>query len=147
KRHAGAALPQAERPPQFLWEETEAVMLGSAAQEYATGALVTRLLAADKADALGVEGLGALDIVDEQADRADLGDLERPRQHHAFDIVIGGQTVLRAMAREDGDALCFCLGHFCGLGHLRQWRLFLKAAVIEVARLAQPVPANLLDAV
>src|SRR6516225_4283916 len=72
ERHAGGALVQAQPAPQLLWKEPEAVVLGAAAQKYAARAPIIRLLAADKADALGVEGLGALDIVDEETDRTDL---------------------------------------------------------------------------
>ena len=87
-----------KRAPQLLREEAEAVVLGAAAQEYAASAAIDRLLAADKAEALGVEGFGAVDIVDEQADRADLGDLERPRQQHAFDVIGCGQGLFRPVA-------------------------------------------------
>ena len=63
-------------------------MLCAAAQKDAVGAAINGLLAADKANALGVEGFGALDIVDKQTDRSDLGDLEWARQHHTPDIII-----------------------------------------------------------
>src|SRR3984893_15940874 len=84
ERHAGAALSQAQRPPQFLREEPQTVVLGAAAQEQAAGTAIGRLLATHKADTLGVEGFGALDIVDKQAERTDLGDLKRPRQQYAL---------------------------------------------------------------
>ena len=51
------------------------------------------------------------------------------------------------MAREHVDALLDRFGQLGRFGHLRQWRLLVEAAVIHVARLAQPVPADLLDAV
>src|SRR6516162_1631666 len=80
ERHAGRALAEPQGPPQFLRKQPQAVVLGAAAQERAAGSAVDRLLAADKAEALAVERLGAVDVVDEQAHRTDLGDLERPRQ-------------------------------------------------------------------
>src|ERR1700730_6948642 len=64
KRHAGGAVAETEPTPQFLREEAEAVVLGATAQKDAAGAAVARLLAAHKADALGVERFGALDVVD-----------------------------------------------------------------------------------
>ena len=122
-------------------------MLGAAAQEDGARAAVHRLLAADKAEALRIERLGALDIVDEEADRADLGDLERARQQHALDIVGRGQIAVGLVAGQQFDALCGGFFQLGGLGHLRQLGLFLEAAVIHVARLRPLVPADLLDAV
>ena len=51
------------------------------------------------------------------------------------------------MPREHVDALLDRFGQLGRFGHLRQGRLLVEAAVIHVARLAQPVPADLLDAV
>ena len=121
------------------------MVLGAASQKHASGAAIAGLLAADKTEALAIEGFGALDIVDEQADRTDLGDLERARQQHPFHIVGRGQSLFGLVARQHFDALAICLSQLRGLGHLRQWRLFVKAAIIHLARLAQPVPADLLD--
>src|SRR5207247_1641437 len=108
-----------------LREEPQTVVLGAAAQKDAAGAAIGRLIAAHKADALGVERFGTLDIVDKETDRADLSDLERPRQHYALDVVIRREGVLRAVAREDRDPLSLGLGHLRRLGHLRQRRLLL----------------------
>ena len=62
------------------------MVLGAAAQKRAAGAAIDRLLAAHETETLGVETLGAVDVVDKQPDRADFGDFERPRQQHPFDI-------------------------------------------------------------
>ena len=46
---------EAERLAQFLGEEAERVVLGAAAQEHAARAAIDRLLAARKAEPLGIE--------------------------------------------------------------------------------------------
>ena len=135
ERHAGRVRAEAQCAAQFLWEQPDAVVLGAAAHEDAARAAIPHLLAADKAEPLAIKRLGALDIVDEQAQWADLGDLERPRQQHPFDVIDRGQRPLRAMTREHVDALVLRVEQFGGLGHLRQRRLFVEAAIIHVARL------------
>src|SRR6266545_2756404 len=122
-------------------------MLAAAAQEDTAGTAIFRLLALREAEPLGIEGLGAVDIVNEQRYRADLGDLERPGQEHALDVEGLSRRRLRVVAREDVDPLLLRVYEFGRLRHLRQGRLLLEAAVIQFARLRPLVPADLLDTV
>jgi hypothetical protein len=73
-------------------------VLGATTQEGAAGAAINRLLTAHKAEAFSVEFLGAIDVFDKKADRANLGDLEWARQQNSFDIVGRGKALLRAVA-------------------------------------------------
>src|SRR5204863_7103424 len=83
--HAARVLAEPEPPAQLLREQADAVVLGPAAQEDAARALIRRVLALREPEPLDVERLGAVHVVDEEADRTDLGDLERPREEHALD--------------------------------------------------------------
>src|ERR1700736_782909 len=122
-------------------------VLGAAAQKHAAGTAIDGLLAAHEAKTLGIEIFSAFDVSDKQAYRADLGDLEGARQQDPIYIVFSSQVVAWAMPRVHLDFPVDGLGQLGGFRHLRQWGLLVEAAVIHVARLAQPVPADLLDAV
>ena len=148
ERQAGRMRAEAKNAAQFLRVQREAVVLGAGAQEDAARAAINALLAFRQPEMARVEGLGAIDILDEQPHRADLGDLERPRQQHAVDIIgLAAVRQGRAMAGENVDAFSMRLGDLGGLRHLRQFRLLAEPAIIHVARLRLLVPADLLDAV
>src|ERR1700730_15585778 len=77
ERHARRTLAETQCAPQLLGEEPDAVVFGTAAKIYTAQSAISRLLGSDKAEALGIEVLGALNVVDAKTDRADLGDRER----------------------------------------------------------------------
>src|SRR5256885_5492125 len=87
ERHARRVLGQAERPAELPGEETNAVMLGTTAQEHAARAAIYDLFALHEAQMLAVERLGPFHVGDEQAHRADPRDLERSRQQVFFSSI------------------------------------------------------------
>ena len=147
ERHAGRVLGKAERAPELPRKEADAVVLRPRAQEHASRPAIGGLLALHEAEVPGVEGLRPGDVGDEQAHRPDLGDLERARQQHALHVEGLGERLPRPVTREDVDALVERLGDLCDLGHLGKRGLLAEAAIVHLGRLAELVPADLLDAV
>src|SRR3984893_10697333 len=96
-------------------------MLGAAAQKHAAGAAIDGLLAAHEAETLGIEIFSAFDVSDEEAYRADLGDLEGARQQDPLYIVFSGQIVAWAVARVHLDFPVDGLGLLGGFPPLLQW--------------------------
>src|SRR5207248_1214667 len=103
-----------------LREEAERVVLGVAAQEDAPLALPRDLLGEREAEHVAVEPLGSRQVVHEQLDRADLGDLERPRQEDAVHVVGGRHRFDVAGARPRVAPARQRLLHLLVLGHVRR---------------------------
>ena len=104
-------------------------------------------LGADEAHRLRVEGFRRADIGDEQAHRADAGDLERPRQARSGNDVFLAGLVPDHVAGVDVDALGDGVAHFLFLGNLRQFRRLPEGAVVHRLGLRAAVPADLFHAV
>ena len=106
------------------------------------------ILGLGEAEQLGVEALRRIDIGDEQLDRADLGDLERPLQHHAAHAIVVRQFLGRDGTRCRGRCRSRSQLHdLRHLGRLRQREAVAHLVQIGRRRLAPAVPADLLHAV
>src|SRR5262249_33757804 len=139
---------ESEGRAQFFGEQSQAVMFATSAQKDATGAVIGAFLCLDEAYCPRIKRFSGINVLNKQVHGPDFGDFEGTRQENAFDVIFGWQLLLVAMPTIDVDPLVMQgLDDLSVFRHLWQRWLLAKTTIVNGTRLAEVVPAYLLDAI
>src|SRR5579883_1367143 len=147
-RHRRAPLPKTQLRACFNRHEDERVVLRRRPQKFARKAVDARLFRQDETQSLLVKVLGGFEVFDEEAQRTDLRNAERPPEHDAFDLVYSRQLVPMYRAGLKVDPFCERRPDFVFLRGLWELRLLTETNVrLHRLGLAVAVPTDLFHAV